>query len=295
MPADAPDWRGGFAALPFASPLPNRRRRVYFSGRDRWNRSHIGACTLDLERLAIEAESVSRRPLLSPGPAGRFDDCGCSMSCIVEGDGWLRLYYTGWTLRATVPFSLAIGVATSDDGGSTFQRLFDGPLIGCDRSDPYLCASPSILVEDGRWRMWYVSGDGWERRGEQWHPRYRICYAESADGLDWRREGRVCIPFGAPDEHAMGRPHVLRDRGGYRMWFCVRGERYRLAYAESDDGLTWRRRDREAEVPPSDWDREMQAYPMVWRDGDELWMLYNGNGYGATGFGCATRSGNETA
>ena len=33
----------------------------------------------------------------------------------------------------------------------------------------------------------------------------------------------------------------------------------------------------------------MQAYPMVFRDPDRQWvMLYNGNGYGATGFGCAT-------
>jgi hypothetical protein len=32
----------------------------------------------------------------------------------------------------------------------------------------------------------------------------------------------------------------------------------------------------------------MQSYPMVLRDRDRWLMFYNGNGYGATGFGVAT-------
>ena len=73
------------------------------------------------------------------------------------------------------------------------------------------------------------------------------------------------------------------------MWYCVRGDSYRIGYAESADGLEWTRRDCLAGIaPPAEgWDSQMQAYPMVFREGGRWLMLYNGNGYGATGFGCA--------
>ena len=66
-------------------------------------------------------------------------------------------------------------------------------------------------------------------------------------------------------------------------------------YAESADGLDWARRDDEVGLspPPEGWDGAMQAYPMVLRDGDRFVMLYNGNGYGASGFGCATAEASD--
>jgi hypothetical protein len=190
-----------------------------------------------------------------------------------------------------VPFQLAIGLAVSDDGGTTFRRWSPAPLLDRHRVDPYLCASPFVLVEGDVWRMWYVSGIGWEAQphGRARH-RYLIKYAESRDGLRWRRTGLVCVGFEAPEEHAIGRPCVLREGNSYRMWYCVRGMAYRIGYAQSADGLRWERRDADAGMAPpaTGWDSEMQAYPMVFRHRDELVMLYNGNGYGATGFGCAT-------
>jgi hypothetical protein len=286
-----PHWLGGFAALPHAQPAVGRRSRVFFSGRDAENRSHVAACSLDLDRLEVVNGSVTGEPLLSPGRPGTFDDSGCSVSCLVADGPYLRLYYTGWTRRGTVPFSLAVGLAVSDDGGASFHRHSEGPLLAQGPDEPFLCASPAILVESGVWRMWYVSGVGWEGGDGAWRPRYHIKYAESRDGVEWRRSGRVCIDFAHPREHALGRPHVLKDGGGYRMWYCWRGERYRLGYAESADGLDWRRLDDEVRLEPGaeDWEQQMQAYPMVFRDGDRLVMLYNGNGYGASGFGCATR------
>ncbi|MEO8382305.1 MAG: hypothetical protein ABI779_21775 [Acidobacteriota bacterium] len=190
-------------------------------------------------------------------------------------------------LGRTVPFYLAVGLAISDDGGRTFVKHSMAPILDRNEVDPILTASPSVLVVDGLWRMWYVSAVRWEggRDGSRHH--YLIKYAQSRDGIRWDRDGRLAIPFRTPDEYAMGRPHVVRDAGLYRMWYCIRGDRYRLAYAESNDGLVWRRCD--AGFPArADWDAEMQAYPMVLRDGGRWLMFYNGNRYGATGFGCAT-------
>jgi len=291
-PPDAvlPGWIGGYGALPFAVPAGERRAVVFFSGRDDLNRSRIGACTLDLDTLTIDPASISRESLVAPGPAGAFDESGCSVSCVVQdGNRWL-LYYTGWMLGRTVPFYLAAGLAISDDGGRTFRRHSAAPLLDRSDADPFLTASPSVLRDGDRWRMWYVSAVAWEPRVAGPRHHYLIKYAESDDGIRWRRDGHVAIPFADESEYAMGRPHVVKEGASYRMWFSVRGDRYRLAYAESDDGRTWRRC---PETPPeaAEWDAGMQTYPMVLRDGDRWLMFYNGNGYGATGFGCATAEG----
>jgi hypothetical protein len=73
------------------------------------------------------------------------------------------------------------------------------------------------------------------------------------------------------------------------MWFCSRGDSYRIGCAESRDGLHWERRDGEAAFGGSgaDWDSEMQAYPVVFDHGGTRHLLYNGNGYGRTGVGHA--------
>ena len=88
---------------------------------------------------------------------------------------------------------------------------------------------------------------------------------------------------------AFSRPSVLRGGEGYEMWFSVRGDAYRLGYARSPDGLTWQRQDGAAGLAPSvaGWDAEMVAYPHVFEHGGRRLMLYNGNGYGATGVGSA--------
>ena len=140
--------------------------------------------------------------------------------------------------------------------------------------------------------MWYVSGTGWHmERGAAQH-RYHIKYAESADGVSWRATDRVCIDYRDSTETAIGRPCVCKDGDVYKMWYCARGEAYRLGYAESSDGLDWERMDEDVELGGSTegWDSEMQAYPFVFDHANERHLLYNGNGYGATGIGHATLS-----
>ena len=51
------------------------------------------------------------------------------------------------------------------------------------------------------------------------------------------------LVYESDDEYAISRPCVVRDADGYRMWFAARGDRYRIGYAESDDGIEWRRDD----------------------------------------------------
>jgi hypothetical protein len=73
------------------------------------------------------------------------------------------------------------------------------------------------------------------------------------------------------------------------MWYCHRGEEYRIGYAESGDGLDWVRRDERAGIAPSadGWDAGALAYPGVFDHDGQRFLLYNGPRYGATGFGLA--------
>jgi hypothetical protein len=277
------------AALPTAERR-GPRYRVYFGGRDARSRARIGAFEFDPADPAISG--VTDTPVLDLGPLGAFDDSGVTPSCLVEHDGRTYLYYTGWSLGVTVPFYLFVGVAVSEDGGRAFARASAAPILDRSDSDPYLTASPWVLVEDRCWRMWYVAGSGWECVDGRPRHSYHIRYAESSDGLRWTRSPRPCIDYASADEYAISRPCVVRDRDAYRMWYASRGAAYRIGYAESADGLHWTRKDAEAgiDVSPSGWDSEMVAYPCVFDAGGRRYLLYNGNGYGRTGIGLAVEA-----
>jgi hypothetical protein len=146
-----------------------------------------------------------------------------------------------------------------------------------------------VLIEEGVWRMWYTSGTGWTLEDGRPRHYYHIRYAESHDGLEWKPTGIVCIDYASASEHAIARPHVIKEGDRYRMWYSHRGPSYRIGYAESEDGLRWQRRDEDAGIDVSDfgWDAQMIAYPCIFRHEGQLLMLYNGNDYGRTGIGLA--------
>lgn len=287
LPAPLPvEWARSHAALPHACPLPDGRVRTYLSARDELGRSHIGFAEFD-PVAHPDGLAVSPSPILDPGPRGAFDDSGVTTSCLVQHSDAHFLYYTGWSLGKTVPFYLYVGLAVSDDG-EHFERVSAAPILERDDVDPFLTASPWVLFDEGRWRMWYVSATHWQVVEGVARHSYHVRYAESDDGISWRRDGIVCIDFSNEDEHAISRPCVVRDGDVYRMWFSARGPSYRIGYAESADGITWERKDEEAGIESSgEWDAEMQAYPAVFDHDGRRYLLYNGNGYGRTGIGWA--------
>ncbi len=286
-PRNRSSWMVSHAAVPFAVPLSGEVFRCYFNCRDGDNRARVGRLDLDVARG--EAVKVHAEPVIDLGPLGAYDDHGVVGSWIVTGGDRQYLYFSGMTLGVTVPFYFYLGLAVSDDGGSSFRKVSPSPILERDATDPYLTGQVCVRVENGIWRMWYVSGQGWERDAEgSARHYYHIKYADSKDGVRWRRQGVVCIDFEGA-EHAIARPCVVKDGDLYRMWYCYRGSSYKIGYAESTDGLSWQRRDALAgiDVAPDGWDCEMLAYPFVFDHRGRRHMLYNGNGYGRSGLGWA--------
>src|SRR5690349_4340654 len=99
-PSGERPWARSHASNPVVVPLGGQRIRAFFGTRDADNRSSIGwiDATLGLEPGSpMTVEAVGDRPLLVPGSAGAFDDCGIGMGCVVADEGGEdRLYYMGW-------------------------------------------------------------------------------------------------------------------------------------------------------------------------------------------------------
>jgi hypothetical protein len=268
--------------------LPDGTHRVSFSSRDSLGRAQIGQVVLDLANPSRPL-SLTETPVLGLGPLGAFDDRGVTSSWIVDHRGAKYQYYTGWSLGVTVPFYLGIGLAVSDDGGISYRKVSPAPVLGRTASEPFLVASPAILIESGIWRMWFVSCVKWTLENDKPKHHYHIRYAESKDGIAWKTEGVVCIDFADEGEYAISRPTVLKDGGIYKMWYGHRGHAYRIGYAESKDGIQWERRDEATgiDVSPEGWDAEMIEYPHVVDHLGKRYMLYNGNTFGKAGFGIA--------
>ena len=285
QPPDNREWMASHAMVPFAERIEGDWYRVYFCGRDRFNRSLIGYAELDIRRPK-ETVRIAERPILGLGELGCFDDNGVTPSWIVDHGSKKYLYYIGWNQGSTVRMHLFAGLAISEDGGNTFARHARVPILERTDREPFVNTAPCVLVESGRWRMWYVAGIEWVTKDL---PRYHIRYAESSDGIQWDRRGRVCIDFRSSDEHALARPCVIKEEGLYKMWYAYKGSAYRIGYAESPDGLQWQRMDDEAgiEVSESGWDSEMIEYAFVFSHQGHRYMLYNGNDYGRTGIGLA--------
>jgi len=280
------DWMSSHAANPVVEYLGNDYFRVYFSCRNNDNQASIGYLEFDLKRFNT-ITYLSEKPVLSPGMTGCFDDSGVSMGYLVKHHGQRYLYYLGWNLGVTVPWRNSIGLAIAEGDSMEFERYSLAPLLDRCHVDPYSISYPCVFKEENIWRMWYGSNLKWGRQQEEMA--HLLKYAESQDGISWQRKGTIALDFKNPGEYAMSKPSVIKKNDGYKMWYSYRGKNYRIGYAESLNGKDWVRKDTEVgiDVSPQGWDSEAISYPHVFEHENRLYMLYNGNSYGKTGFGLA--------
>lgn len=278
------------AAVPVVYQRDAGLADLYFSSRDERGYSHVMRINLLLDEGLLRLAAGPAEPVLHPGAPGFFDDAGVMACCIVSAGDLLYLYYIGWNRSETVPFRNALGVAFSRDRGCTWARASDGPILDRSVFDPAFVASATVAEKGGEYLMWYTSGIRWEQRDDGLRHYYNIKIARSSDALTWRRDGEVAIDFDSEGEYAITCPSVVPFGDRLLMWFCSRGDRYSIAAAESPDGIEWRRISAGG-LRSSDgasWESDMACYPRVLRSEAQLFLLYNGNGFGRTGIGYAT-------
>lgn len=266
---------------------------VAFTCRDSQCKSHIFLSYAEVSEGKVVLKGKPKLAL-APGYAGYFDCDGVISGCLLKNLDQYYLYYVGWQ---NLPHGLWIcdtGRAVLDPDKLTLEREFPGPVLGRDRNHPLFAAATAFFItKDGLWHTWYNSGLLWEKTAHGWHHRYGIHHGVSKDGIDWVCDPGMCIPFADDYEYAFGRPSVVFWDDLFHMWFAHRATKeidtYRIGYASSKDGLNWCRDDALSgiDVSSQGWDSEMICYPSVFQHQGYGYMLYNGNGYGRTGFGLA--------
>ncbi len=276
-------WNHTHGMLPTPIHVKNNLYKIYYSGRDINNISHIGYSLVEIKNNSIVELSKAVDPVLSPGERGCFDDNGVTPSCIIDN----KLYYIGWNSGTTTyRMSLIMGLATEIN--QRFIRNSRAPLFNKTDKEPFgILTAPYVIKDKEVYKMWYVSGEGWINKDL---PKYNIKYAESLDGFNWKREAHIAIDL-LENETALARPCVIKsDR--YEMYFSYKDPKigYRIGYATSIDGLTWKRHNNHnhnLDTSLSGWDSEMVEYSFVFEHEGIRYMLYNGNDYGKNGIGYA--------
>lgn len=276
------------AANPLAVHMEGDVYRIFFSGRDEFNRSSVGAVDVDIVQRKIINEHYA--PFFEHGPIGSFFSNGVSIGNCYEADGVQYMLFMGWQNPTNGHWRGDIGrlIVTQQ---FTLELDSPEPLMGSNKIDPISLSYPWVLARpSGGFHMWYGSTLTWDAgNSEMLHV---IQHASSDDGSNWNRTG-LAVPYELGRVQAFSRPTVvMNDCGDFEMWFSYRsgaGEKYRIGHARSMDGKKWELDLNSAriDVSLSGWDSEMIEYPFVFYHSGALYMLYNGNGYGRTGFGLA--------
>ncbi len=284
-------WARSHAALPTPVHVTGDIFRFFYSSRDEEKRSHVGWVDIEVSE-APRILQTGLEPALSPGRDGSFDDSGVGIGCITETEGGFALYYMGWNQGVRSPWRNAVGLARSPTLQAPFERFSPGPILDRSPEDPYTLSYPTVLqCGPQEWRMWYGSNLGAAVGNSDM--RHAIKLARSRDGIRWTRDGATVVGFATDSEYALARPNVVNVGDRLLMCFACRGENYRLGAASSCDGVNWTRLDTTMGLSPSGegWDSEMTCYPALFWHCGRLWLAYNGNGYGASGFGLAVWEG----
>jgi hypothetical protein len=290
-PDGSQSWARSHALAPTPIPTSNGGLRIYFATCDADMRGHVTYVEVDPSKPQNVLRAPTR-PVLAPGESGCFDDNGVNVTAIIQMGDELWMYYFGYQLAHKVRYLLFTGLAISRDGGETFTRVSQVPLL--DRSDEerFVRSAPTVLqAPGGGFHMWYVSGNEYIEVDGKQVPRYGLRYLHSNDGLSWGRAGRPVIEPADDDEYGFGRPFAVPMSNGYRLWYSIRSRSrwYRIGFADSPDGTNWGRRDAEAgiDVAPEGWDSRIVCYASVITLNNRTYMFYNGNDYGRAGFGIA--------
>jgi predicted GH43/DUF377 family glycosyl hydrolase len=305
-PASSPGQPLLYAQSPQALVLPDRVR-VYFSTRavDQEGKYTSRVAFAEYDRQFRRLLRVSSKPVIGPGILGAYDEHGIFPFHVFRDGGVIAGFISGWSRRKSVSVETAIGLATSKDGGETFVRLGDGPVLARSLREPFLVGDPFVVKWKDNYHMWYIFGVAWHPSAGPHGPErtYKIGHALSRDLKRWWKptEGTRVVSDRLGEHEAQALPTVVIRDGIFHMVFCYRAtfdfrlnseNAYRLGYAVSADGCQWSRQDDllGLERSPSGWDSEMMCYPHLFELDGRLHLLYNGNEFGKTGFGLAVQT-----
>lgn len=234
---------------------------------------------------------VSEKPSLDIGNAGCFDDNGVILGDIISVGKQLYLYYVGFQHVQKVKFFAFSGLAISENGGKTFERYSEVPILDRSPQGRFGRCIHTVIAEQEIFKCYYAVINDWKIINNIPYPVYNIWYTTSKDGIHFEKEDTCLCVDVEGNEYRIGRPKVYRYQEGYEMYYTrdMIPKDYIVGYATSIDGKNWTRQDEKAGLVKSEkgWDSEMACYPVKLSLSNKDYLFYNGNGMGKTGVGYA--------
>ncbi len=242
----------------------------------------------------------SSEPILHPGDRGTFDWAGIMPTEILSIGPTKYLFYIGWANRIDVPYHNNVGLAISHNEGKSWEKFSDGPVLATSHREPGYVGTISIIQKNSIFYGYYLSCRKWEEIAGRIEPIYDIKIATSENLIDWTPLNKTAIGL-TGDDGGISKASVFQLNNRYYMCYAVRksfdyrenpAHSYRIKCAESQDLLHWDKIDELGldVSEESSWDNLMVEYPHVVEFENQLYLFYNGNGFGETGFGYALLS-----
>jgi hypothetical protein len=292
-PSGEAPWARTHAMGPTPWRLNDDTIRVFVTCLDEQGRGRPGFVDVDAHDPKRVLQ-IGPEPVLDIGVPGAFDDNGVMAISVIEpSKGIFWMYYAGFELCKHIRYRILSGVAVSRDGGKRFERIGRVPVLERSDTELYFRCGPFALIDGGIIKLWYVAGSEWTDIGGKAMPIYDLRYQESSDGTSWSRSGTLSMAITGADEHGFGRPWVVkRGPSDYQLFYSIRRRSlgaYRLGYAESSDGVNWKRKDAQMglDVTPGSFDSDAIMYSAVISVGERTYCFFNGNNFGEQGFAVA--------
>ena len=261
--------------------MDNGRYRMDFS----WRPKQSVAVTFSDDGIHWEEPQIT----LPPNPDSGWED-DINRDCVIKDGDVYKMWYTGQANGKS-----AIGYAESRDGIHFERKSNDAVIVTEYAWENLSVMNPCVLLEDGKYRMWYAAGETLEPNV--------IAYAESDDGICWVKREEPIYERDVTKEYEQDRVggcQVLKTEEGYLMFYIGYKDIHsaRICLARSQDGVTdWERSKLNPLVVPTenDWDADACYKPtVVFNEEKDEWMLwYNGRREADEHIGLVIRKGKQ--
>ena len=281
------DWTNGVSIVPTNN---GKTYRMYYADR----KNGIGFAEADASTPTVWKENPASPVFVPRKDNWEGGQINQPRVVKVTETHW-RMYYTGWGfpgpgLPAAPGTPWALGLAESFDGGTTWKRYQDDPILARgaqDSPDGGAAVVPMVIRVGDQRMMWYTAARGNVTPARDVH----LCLATSSDGIHWEKYAEnPVLADPVPDKHTFAsRCYVRFDDGVFRMWYSYSEGKpsYRIRYAESLDGIHWERAPiapvLDASPAPS-WDDARVEYPEVQVVDGRFRLWFCGNTFGSVGY-----------
>lgn len=219
--------------------------------------------------------------VLPPLPGSAWEADEVNRPTVIFHDGEYLMWYSGQMRPYLEDGRSVIGLAVSGDG--LHWRRRERPVMEPDQAwERQAVMCPHVLYdeEERKYKLWYAAGCN--------HEPDAIGYAESQDGISWKKEAVNPVLAGDPahpwEQHKVVAPCVVKEKGWYYMFYVghLHEERAQVGLARSRDGIhDWKKHPSNPLICPTrdEWDSVAVYKPFVLKGEDGWLMWYNGAAY----------------